>query len=194
MEKARDLRGREQQERQDKPTPAVNTLINNSQSGRFKILERLCDLAIPYAFVQFPTVVAAHGVQTDGAMRAYRVLPISVMVLMGAVLVLVVRDSVQWHLKSFRDSARRPGENLSYVTWTASALATVPLMLALVFNDINLFEAAGSITPEMSCFGIAVLFAAALGPYMFGTCRRCGGKTPCGCGPYGGGEGGTGGK
>ena len=209
MQEGGDFRGREQQEREDKTkgTPAVSKLIKWSQSGRSKVLERLCNFATLCAFVQSPTVVAAYGVQIDDAMTGYGVISASVILLMATVLVLEVGDSVQWHWKSFRDSVRGPLKKLSYMVWVALVLVAIPIILTSVFNDVNLFEAADSITPEMwvwsrvfdlkytrslcyrSCLGIAVLFAAARRPYMFGTCRRCGGTTPCGCSPYGGGEG-----
>lgn len=151
MQEGRDFRSREQQEQQEledktKGTPVVSKLIKRRKSGRSKVLERLCDLATLWALVQFPTVVAAYEIQRYDVMKGYGAILASVVLLMATVLVLNVRDDVQWHWKSFRDSVRRSLEMLSYFVWLAVVLLAMVMILASAFNGANHPKAAAFIT------------------------------------------------
>ena len=120
--------------------------IKRGQSGGSTVLKRLCDWAILWALVQLPTVVTAYETQRHDVMKGYGAIPVSVVLFMATVLVLRVRDSVQWHWKSFRDSVLRPCETLSYMIWVAVVLLAMVMVLASAFNDVKLPKAAAFIT------------------------------------------------
>ncbi len=120
--------------------------FGRSQSGLSKVLKRLCDLATLWALVQFPTVVTAYELQRDDVMKGYGAIPVSVVLLMATVFVLRVRDSVQWHWKSFRDSVLRPCDMLSYMVWVTVVLLATVMVLASAFNDVKAPKADAFIT------------------------------------------------
>lgn len=132
-------------------TQVVSGLHQRSQSGWFKALERLCDVAVLCDLVRYPTVVAAttaYEVQRDDAMKGYEAIAASVILLMATVLVSRVGDNVQRRWKTIRDSVRRRSEMLSYMLWVTVALLAIPMILTSAFNDVNILEAPDSIIQE----------------------------------------------
>ena len=152
MQESKDFCGQEQQEQGDKTedTLAVSKLLlERSQRGRSRTLGRLGNLVTLCAFVQYLAIVAACGVQRDDAIGCYVVSVAGIIIHVATALVLRVVDSVQWRWKSFRDRVRGPLEKFPYMIWIAFVLLAIPMTLAPVFNDVNLFKAADSIGPEM---------------------------------------------
>ena len=89
-------------------TQLVSKSTKRSTTGRSIILEKFFRLAFMSALLHFPTGVAAHGSNRDDAMTGYGPIQISAALAMAALFFSSVGVSVQRHLKSLRDSVRRP--------------------------------------------------------------------------------------
>lgn len=121
-------------------------VVSKLISGRPKVLERLCNLATLWALLGLPRVVAAYGSKRDDVIIGYGVILAGIALVMVTILVSTVRDSVQRHRKSLRDSVRRRLEKLSYIVWFTGVLLAMVIILASAFNDVNDFKAVDSIT------------------------------------------------
>lgn len=161
--------------------------LKRSQSGWPKRFGKIYSLAFVWAVLHLPTGAAAYELKKDDVATGYGAIPAGTVLLMALILALRVRNSMQKHRKSLRESVRRPLERLWYVAWVTGVLATMFVVLAPTFNDVNEFETDKS-TIELSCLGFAIFFAALIS-FVGGKCRSCG-KSPCAC-PTGSGGGGT---
>ena len=126
------------------PTQAKN--VRRSQSGRPKTLESLCNLATLWAFLHLPTVAAAYELKSGVDMTGHGTIIFSMLFLIGTPFVSMVRQSVQRHLKSFRDCVRGSLAKLSYMVWVTGGLLSMVTIMASAINDVNGFEVGDDIT------------------------------------------------
>ncbi len=131
-------------------TQLVSKSTTRSKSGRSIELKGFCKLAVMSALLQIPTGVAGHEPNRDDAVAGYGPIEFGAIFAMAALLFSSVGVSVQWHLKSLRNSVRRPSDMLScYMVWVPGVLLAMGMVLAPACNDINHIEVADSIIPGL---------------------------------------------